>query len=86
MDAHLLCEVVNALHAAIPYDVLNVNIVTYQGLYVVVNVYDTLIAQPWLRGVIAQIRGEKAIPGVDAGDEKAVKKRSEEHTSELQSH
>ena len=41
-----------------------------QPLYV----YDTLIAQPWLRGVIAQIRGEKAIPGVDAGDEKAVKK------------
>ena len=41
-----------------------------QPLYV----YDTLIAQPWLKGVIAQIRGEKAIPGVDAGDEKAVKK------------
>ena len=41
VDAHLLCEVVNALHAAIPYDVLNVNIVTYQGLYVVVNVDDT---------------------------------------------
>ena len=44
-----------------------------QPLYV----YDTLIAQPWLRGVIAQIRGEKAIPGVDAGDEKAVKKARE---------
>ena len=44
-----------------------------QPLYV----YDTLIAQPWLRGVIAQIRGEKAIPGVDAGDEKAVKKVKE---------
>ena len=44
-----------------------------QPLYV----YDTLIAQPWLKGVIAQIRGEKAIPGVDAGDEKAVKKASE---------
>ena len=44
-----------------------------QPLYV----YDTLIAQPWLRGVIAQIRGEKAIPGVDAGDEKAVKKAKE---------
>ena len=43
---------------------------SYQPLYV----YDTLIAQPWLKGVIAQIRGEKAIPGVDAGDEKAVKK------------
>ena len=44
-----------------------------QPLYV----YDTLIVQPWLRGVIAQIRGEKAIPGVDAGDEKAVKKACE---------
>ena len=41
VDAHLHCEVVNALHAAIPYDVLNVYIVTYQGLYVVVNVDDT---------------------------------------------
>ena len=44
-----------------------------QPLYV----YDTLIVQPWLKGVIAQIRGEKAIPGVDAGDEKAVKKAKE---------
>ena len=44
-----------------------------QPLYV----YDTLIVQPWLKGVIAQIRGEKAIPGVDAGDEKAVKKANE---------
>ena len=44
-----------------------------QPLYV----YDTLIAQPWLKGVIAQIRGEKAIPGVDAGDEKEVKKARE---------
>ena len=44
-----------------------------QPLYV----YDTLISQPWLKGVIAQIRGEKAIPGVDAGDEKAVKKARE---------
>ena len=44
-----------------------------QPLYV----YDTLIAQPWLKGVIAQIRGEKAIPGVDACDEKAVKKAKE---------
>ena len=44
-----------------------------QPLYV----YDTLIAQPWLKGVIAQIRGEKAIPGVEAGDEKAVKKARE---------
>ena len=44
-----------------------------QPLYV----YDNLIAQPWLKGVIAQIRGEKAIPGVDAGDEKEVKKARE---------
>ena len=44
-----------------------------QPLYV----YDTLIVQPWLKGVIAQIRGEKVIPGVDAGDEKAVKKAKE---------
>ena len=44
-----------------------------QPLYV----YDTLIVQPWLKGVIAQIRGEKAIPGVDAGAEKAVKKAKE---------
>ena len=44
-----------------------------QPLYV----YDNLIAQPWLKGVIAQIRGEKAITGVDAGDEKAVKKARE---------
>ena len=44
-----------------------------QPLYV----YDTLIAQPWLKGVVAQIRGEKAIPGVDTGDEKAVKKARE---------
>ena len=44
-----------------------------QPLYV----YDNLIAQPWLKGVIAQIRGEKTIPGVDAGDEKAVKKAKE---------
>ena len=44
-----------------------------QPLYV----YDTLIVQPWLKGVIAQIRGEKAIPSVDAGDEKAVKKATE---------
>ena len=48
-------------------------LISSQPLYV----YDTLIAQPWLRGVIAQIRGEKAIPGVDAGDEKAVKKARE---------
>ena len=41
------------------------------------TVYDTLIAQPWLKGVIEQIRGEKPISGGDAGDEKAVKKARE---------
>ena len=41
------------------------------------TVYDTLIAQPWLKGVIEQIRGEKPISGADAGDEKAVKKARE---------
>ena len=41
------------------------------------TVYDSLIAQNWLKGVIEQIRGEKPITGVDAGDEKAVKKARE---------
>ena len=41
------------------------------------TVYDSLIAQNWLKGVIEQIRGEKAISGVDAGDEKVVKKARE---------
>ena len=41
------------------------------------TVYDSLTAQPWLKGVIEQIRGEKAISGVDAGDEKVVKKARE---------
>ena len=31
-------------------------------------VYDQLIAQPWLKGVIEQIRGEKPIAGVNAQD------------------
>ena len=31
-------------------------------------VYDQLIAQPWLKGVIEQIRGEKTIAGVNAQD------------------
>ena len=31
-------------------------------------VYDQLIAQPWLKGVIGQIRGEKPIAGVNAQD------------------
>ena len=41
------------------------------------TVYDSLIAQPWLKGVIAQIRGEKPITGVGDGDVKAVKKARE---------
>ena len=40
-------------------------------------VYDSLIAQNWLKGVIEQIRGEKPVSGVDDGDEKAVKKARE---------
>ena len=41
------------------------------------TVYDSLTAQPWLKGVIAQIRGEKPITGVGDGDVKAVKKARE---------
>ena len=41
------------------------------------TVYDTLIAQNWLKGVVEQIRGEKPMTGVDDGDEKAVKKARE---------
>ena len=41
------------------------------------TVYDSLIAQPWLKGVIEQIRGEKPITGVGDGDVKAVKKARE---------
>ena len=41
------------------------------------TVYDSLTAQPWLKGVIEQIRGEKPITGVGDGDVKAVKKARE---------
>ncbi len=41
------------------------------------TVYDSLIAQSWLKGVIEQIRGEKPITGVDEGDGTAVKKARE---------
>ena len=41
------------------------------------TVYDSLIAQSWLKGVIEQIRGEKPISGVDDGDGTAVKKARE---------
>ena len=41
------------------------------------TVYDSLIAQNWLKGVIEQIRGEKPISGFDDGDGTAVKKARE---------
>ena len=40
-------------------------------------VYDQLIVQPWLKGLVEQIRGEKPMAGVDAADEKAAKAREE---------
>ena len=58
-------------------------------------VYDQLIAQPWLKGVIGQIRGEKPIAGVNASgasdasdeknalDEKALAKAREELKKQL---
>ena len=55
-------------------------------------VYDQLIAQPWLKGVIELIRGEKPIAGVDAQDaskasdekyEKALAKAREELKKQL---
>ena len=57
--------------------------------------YDQLIAQPWLKGVIGQIRGEKPIAGVNAQDvsnasdeknaqdEKALAKAREELKKQL---
>jgi len=46
-------------------------------------VYDQLIAQPWLKGVIEQIRGEKPIAGVNAQDEKVLAKAREELKKQL---
>ena len=55
-------------------------------------VYDQLIAQPWLKGLVEQIRGEKPIAGVDAQDaskasdekyEKALAKAREELKKQL---
>ena len=46
-------------------------------------VYDQLIAQPWLKGVIGQIRGEKPIAGVNAQDEKVLAKAREELKKQL---
>ena len=40
-------------------------------------VYDQLIAQPWLKGLVEQIRGEKPMAGVDAANGKAAKAREE---------
>ena len=41
-------------------------------------VYDQLIAQPWLKGVIEQIRGKKPIAGVNAQDAQDASKASDE--------
>ena len=41
-------------------------------------VYYQLIAQPWLKGVIGQIRGEKPIAGVDAQNAQDASKASDE--------
>ena len=41
-------------------------------------VYDQLIAQPWLKGVIEQIRGEKPIAGVNAQNAQNASKASDE--------
>ena len=41
-------------------------------------VYDQLIAQPWLKGLVEQIRGEKPIAGVNAQDAQGASKASDE--------
>ena len=46
-------------------------------------VYDQLIAQPWLKGLVEQIRGEKPMAGVDAANEKAAAKAREELKRQL---
>ena len=46
-------------------------------------VYDQLIAQPWLKGVVEQIRGEKPMAGVDAANLKAAAKAREELKKQL---
>ena len=46
-------------------------------------VYDQLIAQPWLKGLVEQIRGEKPMAGVDAANGKATAKAREELKSQL---
>ena len=46
-------------------------------------VYDQLIAQPWLKGLVEQIRGEKPMAGVDAANQKAAAKAREELKRQL---
>ena len=41
-------------------------------------VYDQLIAQPWLKGLVEQIRGEKPIAGLNAQDAQGASKASDE--------
>ena len=46
-------------------------------------VYDQLIAQPWLKGLVEQIRDEKPMAGVDAANGKAAAKAREELKRQL---
>jgi hypothetical protein len=46
-------------------------------------VYDQLIVQPWLKGLVEQIRGEKPMAGVDAANGKAAAKAREELKKQL---
>ena len=46
-------------------------------------VYDQLIAQPWLKGLVEQIRGEKPMAGMDAANGKAAAKAREELKRQL---
>ena len=46
-------------------------------------VYDQLITQPWLKGLVEQIRGEKPMAGVDAANGKAAAKVREELKRQL---
>ena len=46
-------------------------------------VYDQLIAQPWLKGLVEQIRGEKPMAGLDAANGKAAAKAREELKRQL---
>ena len=45
--------------------------------------YDQLIAQPWLKGLVEQIRGEKPMAGVDVANGKAAAKAREELKRQL---